>query len=78
MCWGEDRLLTKVSGVFRNHKAESAMVYLYKDCAEIARTGTGANESYVPGVTVAPGEVELVLAPRHQAVVVWNAASRDI
>eukprot|EP01052_Picozoa_sp_SAG31_P036202 SAG31_NODE_4482_length_3197_cov_2.463202_3_plen_191_part_00 len=67
---GTDRLVSKISGVFRSPMAKAATVYIYKDCLEVARTGTGG--AFVPGVTISEDEVVVELPAEHQVVVVWN------
>lgn len=73
---GSEKVITKVSGTFRNAAAKTAVVYVYEDCQEIAEARTGGPA--VAGVRVGPGEVAVELATHQQAVVVWGRPSLDI
>jgi hypothetical protein len=67
---GTDKVITKVSGVFQNSSAQTATVFLYKDCLQVAEASSGG--ATVAGVHIRRGEVTLQLHPAHAAVVLWG------
>ena len=67
---GTDKIITKVSGVFQNSSAQTATVFLYKDCLQVAEASSGG--ATVAGVHIRRGEVTLQLHPAQAAVVLWG------
>ena len=83
---GSDKVVTKVSGTFRHdvrpavphnpstpRQATVTHVYLYEDCLEVAVLQAGG--VLRPGVHIssAGDEVQLVLLPTQQAIILWGA-----
>ena len=67
---GTDKVITKVSGIFRQSSGSSATVFVYEDCLQVAEAHTGAP---VDGVNIHPGEVQIQFAqPKQAAVVIWH------